>query len=179
MGADRGAELGAVEGARYCARHPQVETELECGRCGTLICPRCLVQTPVGARCPTCAQVRRLPTADVGLAYLARGVAAGVGGGALVGAAWGYAVKGQGVGFFGFFILFIAFAIGWAIGEIVSVATNRKRAIALQACAVVGVVLAYLVHNVVAGNSVLPPGDIWGYLATALAAAVAMDRVRP
>lgn len=38
-----------------CARHPSVETELSCSRCGTPLCPRCLVQTEVGQRCPTCA----------------------------------------------------------------------------------------------------------------------------
>src|SRR5207248_9680104 len=42
-----------------CARHPNVETVLRCGRCETPICPRCLIPTPVGARCPTCAQVKR------------------------------------------------------------------------------------------------------------------------
>src|SRR5207248_9703096 len=44
-----------VGGPTSCARHPSVETFLRCGRCGTPICPKCLVHTPVGARCPTCA----------------------------------------------------------------------------------------------------------------------------
>ena len=161
-----------------CARHPQVETVLACGRCETPICPRCLVQTPVGARCPTCANVGRLPTIDVKPVYLLRGIAAALASGVAVGAIWGYATQGRGVGIFGFLIFFIAMAIGWAIGESVSVATNRKRSPTLQACAVAGVILAYLVHNVVAGNVVLPPGDIWGYLATAVAAIFAAERLR-
>ncbi len=38
----------------YCVNHPQVETRLRCNKCGTPICPRCAVQTPVGFRCPQC-----------------------------------------------------------------------------------------------------------------------------
>jgi len=59
-----------------CATHPNVETELTCGRCGTPICPRCLVMTPVGARCRDCAQLRRIPTYEIKPTFLVRGVAA-------------------------------------------------------------------------------------------------------
>jgi len=45
----------------YCARHPTVETVVSCGRCDQPICPRCMIFMPVGARCPSCAQLRRLP----------------------------------------------------------------------------------------------------------------------
>ena len=38
--------------------------------------------------------------------------------------------------------------------------------------------LAYIVHNLVLGLSPLPPGDIWGYLATAFAAVIAVQRVQ-
>ena len=38
----------------YCINHPQIETRLRCSKCGTPICPRCAVQTPVGFRCPQC-----------------------------------------------------------------------------------------------------------------------------
>ena len=48
-----------------CAAHPNVETNLACGKCGIPICPKCLVQTPVGARCRDCARVKRLPTYQI------------------------------------------------------------------------------------------------------------------
>src|SRR5712691_8856976 len=64
--------------ATYCAAHPRVETYLRCGRCNTPICPRCLIQTPVGARCRSCARLRRLPIYDVSPRFLARGAAAGL-----------------------------------------------------------------------------------------------------
>ncbi|HEX2914551.1 MAG TPA: B-box zinc finger protein [Chloroflexia bacterium] len=45
----------ATEKVVYCARHPEVETGLRCGRCDTPICPRCMVHADVGIRCPDCA----------------------------------------------------------------------------------------------------------------------------
>jgi hypothetical protein len=42
-----------------CARHPNTETQLSCGRCETPVCPKCLVHAEVGIRCQTCAPRRR------------------------------------------------------------------------------------------------------------------------
>jgi len=164
----------------YCARHPQVETALRCGRCETLICPRCLVQTPVGARCPDCANVRRIPTVEVKPMFIARGVGGALVAGAAIGAFWGYALEGGRGGFgLGFFFIFVAMGIGWAISEAVSLATNRKRGYVLQSAAVLGVILAYVVHNVVSGAGIAPTGDVWGYIATVIAAAFAWQRLSP
>jgi len=44
-----------------CLRHPEVASNLRCGRCGDLICPQCMVQSPVGARCPDCANIGQAP----------------------------------------------------------------------------------------------------------------------
>jgi len=44
----RGRAKGSAEPA--CARHRNT-TQLTCARCGKPICPRCLVQTPVGFMC--------------------------------------------------------------------------------------------------------------------------------
>ncbi len=51
----------ALPAVRYCARHPKDETLLTCGRCDTPICPRCMVYTPTGIRCPSCAPTRKMP----------------------------------------------------------------------------------------------------------------------
>jgi hypothetical protein len=130
----------------------------------------------VGARCPDCANVRRIPTVDVPLVFVFRGLGAAIMSGAVVGAFWAYAVGGG--GFFGFFVFFIALGIGWAVSESVSLATNRKRAFALQACAVIGVFVAYLTRNIVLGT-LLPQGDLWGYLLTIGAAFFAASRLSP
>src|SRR3990172_7674507 len=112
-----------------CARHPKVETELTCGRCETPICPRCAVFTDVGARCPTCAPARKLPQFEVGFVFLLRGLAAALGAGAALGAVGGALLPG-GIGFLGFLL---AAGLGYAIGEAVSAATNRKAGTTLQA----------------------------------------------
>ena len=171
--------LVTAESVTYCARHPQVETVLRCGRCDTPICPRCLVQTPVGARCPNCANVRRIPTVDIKPIFIARGLAAALISGAAIGAFWGYAIGGGREFRLGFLLIFLAMGIGWAISETVSLATNRKRGYVLQISAALGVVLAYAIHNVVAGAGIAPAGDLWGYIAMVIAAAFAWSRLSP
>ena len=100
-----------------CARHPNTETVLRCGKCDTPICPRCLVPTPVGARCPTCAQVRRFAVL-LKPAELARAI-----GYALVVAALGTVV----LTFIPFLGLLGYAALGFAVGEVASIGANRKR----------------------------------------------------
>lgn len=164
-----------MEGAMQCAAHPSVETELACGRCGTPICPRCLVYTPVGARCRECAQVRRLPTYQVPPLFLARGLGAALAAGAGLGFLWWLLLPFSLGFFFGFFV---ALGLGYAIGESVSLATNRKGGRPLQAVAASGVVLAYLVRNMLAGEGILPSNDLFGYIVVALGIVVAVGRLR-
>ncbi|NLG49828.1 MAG: hypothetical protein GX552_06945 [Chloroflexi bacterium] len=45
----------------YCVNHPKRETLIRCSRCLDPICTKCAVRTPVGLRCPKCAQVGRSP----------------------------------------------------------------------------------------------------------------------
>jgi hypothetical protein len=158
VGTDRSPELEeSPEGATFCARHPQVETYLRCGRCDTPICPRCLVQTPVGARCRDCANVRTLPTFDVTPAYFARAQSAALVSGVLCGAIWAYLLPN----FWGFFfILIIGGALGWAVSESISLATNRKRGLGLQISAVMGVALAFLVKEFLGPGNFVSSLDI-------------------
>ena len=135
---------------QYCARHPKKETNIRCGRCETPICPDCLVHAPVGMRCPDCARVNRVPTYDVPLPYLLRGIGAG----AAVGIALGIAFMFGSRLLFNFALqlgvaivlpyiyIIIITAIGYAIGEAVSLATNRKRGIRLKIISALSMVLA-------------------------------------
>ena len=75
----------SAPGPTMCARHPDVETGLACGRCGTPICPRCLVYTPAGTRCPTCASIGRPKMYVLAPLDYARAVATSVIAGALLG----------------------------------------------------------------------------------------------
>lgn len=158
-----------------CARHPNIETELTCGRCGTPICPRCVVFTDVGARCPTCAPARKLPQFEIGPLYLLRGAAAALAAGAGLGAVWGILLPGS---LFFFALLLIGALVGYLIAEAVSAATNRKSGTPLQIAAVAGVIAAYLVRNLVIGNELLPTDDLFGYIAVIVAGAVAISRLR-
>src|SRR4030042_61087 len=157
-----------------CARHPNIETELTCGRCETPTCPRCVVSPDVGARGPVCAPARKLPQFEVGPLYLLRGAAAALAAGAGLGPVWGTLLPGR-IGLFG---LFLAAFLGYLIAEAVAAATNRKSGTPLQVVAVGGVIAAYLTRNLVAGNELLPVDDLFGYVAIIVAGAVAISRLR-
>jgi hypothetical protein len=118
-----------------CARHPSVETVLRCGRCDTPICPRCLVPTPVGARCPTCAQVKRFAFL-VKPRELALSILYGVGIGTI-----GTII----VTFIPFLGLLGYMLMGFLVGEGVSIGANRKRARELGFVAVGCVFVGYYV----------------------------------
>jgi len=161
-------------GEMRCARHPKVETRLACGRCETPICPRCLVMTDVGARCPDCAPMRKLPQFEISPLFILRGLSAALAAGVAAGLLWGALIPG----FFGFFIIFIGIGIGYAVAEPVSWAANRKAGTALQVVAAAGVFLAYVVRSLVAFDTVFPSGDLFGYVAVIVAAIVAVNRLR-
>lgn len=158
-----------------CTTHPSVETELTCSRCGKPICPRCLVTTPVGARCRECSGLRRLPTYQLGTAFVLRGLGAALAVGAGTGALWGFLFPLRISAFIG---LFLGLGLGYAIGESVSWATNRKRGPALQGIAVVGVLLAYAIRNLVEEAAVFQANDVLGYVVVAVAAFIAIGRLR-
>ncbi|MBL7127261.1 MAG: hypothetical protein ISS58_08715 [Dehalococcoidales bacterium] len=125
-----------------CAAHPRVETNLKCGKCGKPICPRCMVQTLVGARCPECARLYKLPTYRVSTKYYLRAVGPALGMALARGVLWGLA--NTFIPFF-FLNLLIGAGVGYVIGEVVGRAVNRKRGKGLAAVAGAGVIISYLV----------------------------------
>lgn len=158
-----------------CATHPNIETNLRCGKCGKPICPKCLVQTPVGARCPDCARLQKLPTFRVTPGYYLRAISAAVGMIFGCGAAWG-AIRA--VMPFVYFNFLLAAAFGFAIGEVVGLSVNRKRSRGLVLIAGTAVAITYLVY-------IFPPWGLWfarfspfDLLAVALGVYVAIIRVR-
>jgi len=165
-----------------CATHPSVETELACGKCGRAICPRCLVHTPVGARCRDCANLRKLPQYSISPSFMLRAVGAGLVAGAALGGLWGLILPFN----LGFFLgFFVGLGLGYAMGEVVSIAANRKAGPPLQVVAVVGVIVAYLVRDAVLASTLkgvsiedLLRNDSLGYIAVLLAMFIAAGRVR-
>ena len=124
-----------------CAYHPDVETNLRCGKCGKPICPKCMVQTPVGARCPDCAKLSKLPTYRVSTQYYLRAVGTGLGMAIVCGLVWGVVI---GLVPFFYLNLLLAPGFGYAIGEVVSLSVNRKRGIGLATVAGIAVAMSYL-----------------------------------
>ena len=125
-----------------CSYHPDVETNLRCGKCDKPICPKCMVETPVGARCPECAGLGKLPTFRVSARHylIAAGTALGM---ALAcGAAWG--LIDWLVPIFSLNLL-LAPAAGYAIGEVTSLAVNRKRGTGLAVVGGAALAVSYAV----------------------------------
>ena len=155
-----------------CATHPEVETALRCGKCGKPICPKGLVQTPVGAKCAACARVGKLPTFRVSTSHYLKAVGVGLGMALACGLAWGVIA-----GLVHFFLLnvILALGVGYAIGEVISRSVNRKRGTGLAVVAGLAVTISYLV-------SIFLP---WGFgfrlfdlLALALGILIAVNRLR-
>ena len=170
-----------------CANHPNVRTGLRCSKCEKPICTSCIVETPVGLRCRQCAQLRRIPTFDVSpLQYLqAIGTAAGLG--LVMGFAWPFFTALLPFGFLLSFL--IVLAVGYVMGEVVSLSVNRKGGTGLKIIAAGGVFLAYLVSRMPLLALLGAPSlaifgatrallDPFGLLAVAVAIYLAVSRIR-
>lgn len=124
-----------------CATHPKVETSLTCVKCGKPICPKCMVLAPVGARCPECARLHKLPTYRVTPAYYLRAVGTASVMAIVCGLLWALIDL-----FSPFFLNFLlAAGAGYVIAQVVSRSVNRKRGTGLAVVAGVAVVVSYLV----------------------------------
>ena len=126
-----------------CATHPDLETSLRCGKCGKPICPRCMVETPVGARCRDCAGLYKLPTYRISAVYYLRAIGTALGMAIVTGLIWG--VINNSVAFF-YLNLLLAAGAGYAIGEVTSLAVNRKRSPWLAAVGGIAVAVSYAVN---------------------------------
>jgi hypothetical protein len=172
------AENGPVK----CARHLDVETNLRCGKCGTPICPRCMVQTPVGARCPDCAKLYKLPTYRVSAVYYLRAAGTALVMAVVVGVIWGVLDKFILYFFYGFFSLILAAGVGYAIGEVVSRAVNRKSGPWLAVIGSLAVVISYLVNIFTFGNfpfsPISPLGIVFDLIGIGIGIYMAVNRLR-
>ena len=172
---------GTSPGPTMCARHPDVETGLACGRCGTPICPRCLVYTPAGTRCPTCASIGRPKMYVLGPLDYAKATVTAI----VVGIAVGFvaALLISPSPRIGLFSLIFAVAGGYAVGTVIAEALNlitgRKRGREMQIVEGAGVILAAVTRIVVSGVPIeYVVRDIAGLMMVAIAVSVASARLR-
>lgn len=159
-----------------CAFHPDVETNLSCGKCGKPICPRCLVETPVGARCPDCAKATKLPTFRLATKHylIAAGTALGMA--LATGLVWGIL---RALLPYIFVNVILGGGVGFAVGEVVSRAVNRKRGKWLAVTGGLAIPASYLAsipfNMMFRYEAVFHPLDI---LAVAIGVFVAVIRLR-
>jgi len=138
MSIEQSPETETEPQALRCKHHPGTETYLRCGKCDEPICAKCVVITPVGARCRECAQLKRLPTYMLSPGDYVRAIVA-----MLVAAVGGGLIAGYLSAVIPFGGILIPIGLGFVIGEAVALATNRKRATPLKVIAAIGVLLAF------------------------------------
>lgn len=123
-----------------CPRDPGVETALRCSRCDTPICPKCLIQSPVGARCRDCARIVKSPIYTLDNASMARAAVASLVGGVVMGLIWGLVLLPF---TFGFLSIFLGAGLGYAFTRALEFATGRKRGPVVIAFAMAGIGVAW------------------------------------
>jgi hypothetical protein len=123
-----------------CKNHSSVLTAVSCGKCGTYICPKCMIFTPVGVRCRQCARLRPAPQNDVAATGLVKAslVALGL---ALFG--WLIVLNTP------FFAWILAIVLGLFIGEMASRAAKRRVNRQLQIGVGAGIVIAFFAARAV------------------------------
>ena len=133
-----------------------------------------MVQTPVGARCPTCARLYKLPTYQVPALYYLRATGIAIGAGVIGGLLWWVVNSLIPL----YLSLVIAPALGYAIGELISLSVNRKRGMGLAVIAGAGVAISYLV-TILIGHLPLGLFSIaLDFLSVALGVFFAVNRLR-
>ena len=116
-----------------CSFHPGVETEMRCAECERPICPKEMVLTPVGYKCPICAKPKRSQYVYIKPKQLLGGIALG----ALAGIGGGYLL-----GMTGFTFFLISIFWGMLTGEAVRRGSGGHRgpvlAVVASLCIVIG-----------------------------------------
>lgn len=121
-----------------CVCGSNIDTRLRCSRCGKPICPECMIESPVGYRCPECsagtrAAAYRTTNTEVFKALVVGLLVAGV-----VGVVWGYYPSWQ---------FYLALLLGFGTAEGMAWAASYKKGGDLQAAAFGCVLLGILISR--------------------------------
>ena len=154
-----------------CPRNPGVQTALRCSRCEEPICPKCMIQTPVGARCRPCARIAKSPVYTLTSGgYVRAGLAALIGG-IVMGLIWIFVLFPFTVGFFS---IFIGAGLGYAFTRAMDFATGRKRGPVVVGFAIAGIVLAWGIQFLVVDPRVV----LYGLVAVGVGIYFAYQQLR-
>jgi hypothetical protein len=163
-----------------CYQHPDVETELRCGRCERPICVRCLVHTPGGIRCRECARLRRPVMYELSPSHYARAGGTALLGAVVLGLAAAVVLPlGRSIPFLGLMIgLLVGAAAGTGMAEALTRATNGKRGLTLQLAAGAGLGMALLIYLVLTDSLIPLRLDLIGLVAAIVGIVAAAQRLR-
>ena len=156
-----------------CHWHSGRETGLRCSRCGKSVCVECVREHPVGIQCKVCAKEALLPMFQVSREYYVKGIAAA----AVAGLAGAIALEVvlRFIPGGGFLFFFVMAGLGYAIGEGVGCAVNRRRGRHYQYMAIGGVLLATAPIALIS-LFVLPIGALVNLIGVGIALSVAWQR---
>ena len=138
-----------AEEATYCPKHPAVATQMRCNKCGTFICLKCAVQTPVGYRCRACIYQQQnvyfnAKSQDNGIAFLVALVVAAI-------ATPIVASIGDSFYFGAFYLAFFAGpGAGALLAQLIRTAVGRRRSRHMRYFVVGGLAMGILVGLLVA-----------------------------
>ena len=165
------------EKLKICSFCDKTSTELQCSKtgCENYICPSCLEQTPVGARCPDCAQMKKNPLYDPSIKELVVSAFAGILVSTLSGIIFSLIINIVGkIILPGFILLIIPLgAIGYLTGLTIERTSKFKKSTSLQIIAGISV----LVGSIIYSNVFL--FSIPGLIGLILGVYLALYRVRP
>lgn len=123
---------------RAFAEHNCGESKLKCIDCDSQICPKCMVQCPVGNRCPKCTKRFTSHVLQIDAWVILRALTGGAIAGVLFNLLQGFFPLG------GFYILFFVYLIGVLAGNIVFKLSRRKIGGRVASAVAVGVLLGSL-----------------------------------
>ena len=124
-----------------CARHPKQETAISCASCGVPICPRCMVVTPVGMKCPGCGKnansglfkVKPERLLFAGIISIIAGCIAAI------------------ISSLGFFMIFLGLPFGYFAGDIILRSAGMKRGWKLEVTSAAGIIIGGLGFRLLPG----------------------------
>jgi hypothetical protein len=117
-----------------------------------------MIQSPVGARCPSCARVMKSPIYTLNRSQYARAAIASLVGGAVMGAVWALVLLPFSFGFFG--ALLVGVALGWVFTKLLDFATGHRRGNAVVVFASAGILIAWGILVATVGIGVALPALI-------------------
>ena len=174
----------AVETGMRCARHSKEVTGVSCASCGTPICTKCMIPTPVGMKCRTCAKGKNTSLTQVrpGREALAAVTALMAGGVASV------------ITHIGFLMIFVSIAFGYFAGSMILKASGMKRGLKMELITGIGMVVGGVAFKVLPGILLAGPiakvhytaitfgigslMDLWFWLGLGIATSCAVSKIR-